>query len=124
MQTLPATATRKQPRKPRSKPARSIRWLTSPISSKKPYGAIRIVCGPLVTDYFLTEIGAAEGRGFELEKVNDAPTGQPTGRYHVLLAHDGHHTCSCPGGSYRNSCKHIDGLAALLQPRPIDRTAA
>jgi hypothetical protein len=114
MSSLPATAVRKQPRKPRPKPARSIRWLTLPLTPQKPYGAVRITCGKLVTDYFLSEIGTAEGRGFELEKIDHAPTGQPTDRYHVLLASDGHHTCDCLGHAHHGHCKHVEGLAALL----------
>jgi hypothetical protein len=122
--TRPAPKSTPKARKPRPKPARSIRWLTSPISSKKPYGAIRITCGPLVTDYFLSEIGAAEGPGFELEKIDHAPTGQPTDRYHVNLLPDGRHTCDCLGHEHHGHCKHVEGLQALFQPRPIDRSAA
>jgi hypothetical protein len=114
MTSLPATAARKQSRKPRPKPARSIRWLTSPISPAKPYGAIRIVAGKLVTDYFLSEIGAAEGRGFDLEKIDHAPAGHPTDRYQVNLLPDGHHTCDCLGHAHHGHCKHVEGLAALL----------
>ena len=36
---------RPKQRKPRPKPARSIRWLTEPLSADRPYGAVEIVCG-------------------------------------------------------------------------------
>jgi hypothetical protein len=122
--TRPAPKSTPKARKPRPKPARSIRWLTVPISPKKPYAAVRITVGQLVTEYFVTEIGAAEGRGFELEKIDHAPTGQPTGRYHLNLLPDGRHTCDCLGHTHCGHCKHVEGLQALLLPRPIDRTAA
>jgi hypothetical protein len=104
-----ATATRaprQQQRKPRVKPARSIRLCIapSPISS----GVIHITIGHTGQDYFLTEVeGAAFGRGFLVEKIGHEES------YHVNIDHD-RRTCECEGYITHSHCKHSDGLAALI----------
>ena len=99
-------APRQQQRKPRPKPARSIRLIIalSPISS----GVVRIAVGAQANDYFLTEVqGVAFGRGFLVEKIGHEES------YHVNIDHD-RRTCECEGYITHSHCKHADGLAALL----------
>jgi hypothetical protein len=93
-------------RKPRPKPARSIRLCItpSPISA----GVVRINVGQKMQDYFLTEVeGVSFGRGFLLEKIGHEET------YHVNID-DAKRTCECEGHNTHSHCKHADGLAALI----------
>jgi hypothetical protein len=106
MATTTATAAPRQ-RKPRPKPARSIRLIVSPAPDCT--GVVRIAIGKEAPDYLLTEFAADFGRGFLVEKVSfDAPAA-----YHVNLDGDAR-TCDCPGHSSHGHCKHSDGLAALI----------
>ncbi len=94
-------------RKPRPKPARSIRLCVRPTPENA--GVLRITVGKESADYLLTEIPADFGRGFLLEKVCfDAPAA-----YHVNIAAD-KRTCECHGYNRWQHCKHSDGLAALI----------
>ena len=60
-----ATAPARQ-RKPRTKPARSIRLEVRPEDNG--LGIVRITVGREYADYFLTPIPADYGRGFKVEK--------------------------------------------------------
>jgi hypothetical protein len=114
MTTLSAPARRVQTtvRKPRVKPARSIRLVIapSPISA----GVVCISIGNKPQDYFVNEVeGVSFGRGFLVEKIGHEES------YHVNI--DGNNrTCECAGflGNGRSNnggrCKHADGLAALI----------
>ena len=94
-------------RKPRPKPARSIKLLVHPTAENA--GVVRITVGKEAADYLLTLIPADFGRGFLVEKVCfDAPAA-----YHVNLDGD-KWTCECPGFVQHGRCKHSDGLAALI----------
>jgi hypothetical protein len=94
-------------RKPRPKPARSIRLCVRPTAEN--VGVVRIAVGNESHDYLLTEIPADFGRGFLLEKVCfDAPAA-----YHVNIDAD-KRTCECHGYNRWQKCKHSDGLAALI----------
>jgi hypothetical protein len=99
--------TAKRVRKPRPKPARSIRLCVNP-EGQTP-GVLRITVGKEQADYFLTAVPADFGRAFRLEKI-----GEEDGEaYHVNL--DGQQrTCECKGHLRHNHCKHADGLAALI----------
>jgi hypothetical protein len=103
--TTPALA---RQRKPRPKPARSIRLEVRPEGDG--LGIVRITVGNQYADYFLTPIPADFGRGFKVEKVgllvNDPP-------YHVNIDGDVR-TCECKGFLRHGHCKHADGLAALI----------
>ena len=108
MSTLSAPVRRVQApvRKPRPKPARSIRLVIapSPISS----GVVRISIGHKSQDYFLGEVeGVSFGRGFLVEKIGHEES------YHVNIDHD-RRTCECEGYITHSHCKHADGLAALI----------
>jgi hypothetical protein len=102
-----ATAPARQ-RKPRQKPARSIRLELAPEFNG--LGIVRITVGKDHADYFLTLIPADFGRGFKVEKIgltcNDPP-------YCVNIDGD-KKTCECKGFLRHGHCKHADGLAALV----------
>jgi len=106
METTTETTAPRQ-RKPRPKPARSIRLCVRPTAEN--VGVVRITVGKEAADYLLTEVPADFGRGFLLEKVCfDAPAA-----YHVNIDAD-RRTCECLGYLKHSHCKHSDGLAALV----------
>jgi hypothetical protein len=98
----------KRVRKPRPKPARSIRLCMKP-QSQAP-GVLRITVGKEQADYFLTTVPADFGRGFRVEKIG-AKDGESA--YHVNIDGD-NRTCECKGHLRHGHCKHSDGLAALI----------
>ena len=92
-------------RRPRVKPARSIRLCVRPTADTA--GVVRISVGRAAQDYILTVVPADFGRGFLLEKVGHEES------YHVNI--DGaKRTCECHGYNRWQKCKHSDGLAALV----------
>jgi hypothetical protein len=95
-------------RKPRVKPARSIRLCVKPVDGST--GVVRIKVGKDSADYFLTEIPTDFGRGFRVEKIG---LECQEGAYHVNLE-GGNKTCECKGYLKWGHCKHSDGLAALV----------
>jgi hypothetical protein len=102
-----ATAPGRQ-RKPRPKPARSIR-VEVPLEYNG-LGVVRITVGKEYADYFLTELPADFGRGFAVEKIGLHENEPP---YHVNI--DGERkSCDCRGFLRHGHCKHSDGLAALI----------
>ena len=92
-------------RKPRPKPARSIRLMVRPTDETA--GVVRIAVGKDSADYILTVIPADFGRGFLLEKIGHEES------YHVNIDAD-RRTCECQGYLRHSHCKHSDGLAALI----------
>jgi hypothetical protein len=104
MATTTATVSTRQ-RKPRSRPARSIRLCVRP--HEQGSGVVRIAVGGKEADYFLTELAADFGRGFLLEKIGAEES------YHVNVDAD-RKTCECKGYLRHSHCKHGDGLAALI----------
>ena len=105
MSTTTATPAPRQQRKPRPKPARSIRLCVRP--SAETAGVVRIAVGHAEQDYILNEIPADFGRGFLVEKIGHAES------YHVNIDAD-KRTCECLGYLKHSHCKHSDGLAALI----------
>ena len=107
MNSTTATAAPRQ-RKPRPRPARSVRMVLSP--SALHAGLVRIAVGKASNDYLLERLPSDFGAAFRLVKVlgdHDA--------YHVCL--DGERSlCDCKGCASAKSgrCKHIDGLQALV----------
>ena len=92
-------------RKPRQKPAKSIRLCVSPTAETA--GVVRIAVGKDSADYILTTIAADFGRGFLVEKVGHEES------YHVNIDGD-KRLCECQGFLRHSHCKHSDGLAALI----------
>jgi hypothetical protein len=102
-----ATVSTRQ-RKPRPKPARSIRLCVKPDGDAP--GVVRIVVGKEQADYFLTVIPADFGRGFRVEKIGLECT---ESAYHVNIDGD-KRSCECKGHLRWHKCKHADGIAALI----------
>jgi SWIM zinc finger len=95
-------------RKPRPKPARSIRVEVRPEGD---YPAIvRITVGKEHADYFVRQLAADYGRGFAVEKIGLHENEPP---YHVNIDGD-RKTCECKGFLRHGYCKHSDGIAALI----------
>ena len=92
-------------RKPRPKPARSVRQCVKP--HEQGLGVLRLTVGGEETDYLLTPLASDFGKGFLLEKIGAEET------YHVNVEGD-RKTCECKGYLRHSHCKHVDGLAALL----------
>jgi hypothetical protein len=75
-----------------------------------------------VDAYFLAEIAAAEGRGFEVRKHDGT-------QYHTIIkgqcGPDGENdpsTCDCPGAlkwGHRTRCKHIASLRKLIAEKRL-----
>jgi hypothetical protein len=64
--------------------------------------------------YFLSEIPADWGRGFELAKSVPEASEAEESVYHVNV--DGQHsTCDCRGFERWRSCKHLDTLLELVE---------
>ena len=123
MTTLTTKAPRvKTARKPRPKPARSIRLVLG-FNAEGRNAVVRIAVGKAVSDYYLHRLVSDYGTGFRLEKFGSDET------YAVNL-NGQKSTCECKGFLRRNHCKHVDGLAALVkagkleQPAPVDATVA
>jgi hypothetical protein len=95
-------------RKPRPKPARSIRLCVRPDGDTT--GVVRITVGKQAADYFVTELPADFGRGFRVEKIGLDCT---EAAYHVNV-NGAERTCECQGYLRHQHCKHVDGLAALI----------
>ncbi len=93
-------------RKPRVKPARSIRWLQPP-RERFGWGALEITVGKKTDCYLVREIPADFGRGFEIEKDDGTV-------YHVNLNAE-RPTCDCKGHEQHSHCKHREGLETLAR---------
>jgi len=116
MSTSTTNAPAKQ-RKPRPRPARSIRILEQPTADTDNWGALEITVGKVTDRYLLHFIPTdfAGALAFEVEKLaSDLTTLE---QYHVLLAGPGEHdTCECKGHlqhGHKTVCKHVAGIKAL-----------
>src|SRR5262249_47543555 len=96
------------PKRPRVKPARSTRVAVPP-SDVNPFSIVVITQGHKQDNYCVQPIPSDFGHAYEVEKIfTDKPA-----TYHVCLNDDGRHVCDCPGHTYRNRCRHVEGLLAL-----------
>jgi hypothetical protein len=101
---VPAVKPTRQ-RKPRPKPARSIRLCLKPDGTFP--GVVLITVGKESAQYFLRQVDADYGRGFTVEKIGGE------GFYAVNIDGD-KPTCECKGHTRHGHCKHADGFAALI----------
>jgi len=95
-------------RKPRAKPERRVR-LAVQLNADGQNGLITITVGKSVEVYYLNRVASDWGMGFSVEKI-----GGTEGPYHVNIDAN-NKTCDCKGHSRHNHCKHVDGLAKLIQ---------
>ena len=93
--------------RPRVKPARKIKLVLAPTALMD--GIVQITVGRSTVDYFVRPLPSDFGRGFTLIKLfgDDA--------YHVNVGREGR-LCDCKGyfSAKGRSCKHADGMAALV----------
>jgi hypothetical protein len=95
-------------RKPRSKPARSVRLIFPPEGTST--GVIRLTVGKEAADYFINFVAADFGRGFKVEKI-----GLDCRESAYAVNIDGEtRSCECKGFLRHGHCKHADGIAALI----------
>jgi len=107
MDTPTASAPVRQ-RKPRPKPARSVRLVVRPLGRAP--GILRLTVGKEAADYYLTCLPADFGIGFKVVKIGLDVT---EGEYHVNIDGD-KRSCECKGFLRHGHCKHADGIAALI----------
>jgi hypothetical protein len=106
--TVNATANaRTRQRKPRVKPARTIRLVVPPNAEGR-NAVVRIAVGQDAADYLLDRLPSDFGTAFRLQKAGEDVF------YNVCLS-DGGNLCDCQGHARWQHCKHADGLAALVQ---------
>ena len=103
------------PRKPRPKPARSIRLTQLPAAGHS--GVVKITVGKKTAGYYLDLLPADFGRAFRLVKFLSEQTPVEPSHYDVLL--DGQRSsCECKGFCRHGHCKHVDALAAVKDRLP------
>src|SRR5262249_19062438 len=98
---------RKRARKPRPKPARSIRLLLPPLAGAP--GLVEITCGKLACRYWLVPLASDYSRAFRLDKFG----GDGRESYAACLGGP-QSVCERPGHTDHGHCKHCDGLQALV----------
>ena len=79
-------------------------------------GTIAITSGKLTSFYEAWRLDAAFGEAWQLTKL--LPGGAYGEQYNVLLCGQ-ESNCDCPGCTYKDHCKHVDGLMALAQKNLI-----
>jgi hypothetical protein len=73
------------------------------------------VGGECAGGFYLREIPADFGRGFQLDKFATDPGSDPTETRYHLHAENGEVACTCKGYVYKDRCKHSDAVRALLE---------
>jgi hypothetical protein len=111
-----ATVTRKSSnRKPGS---RLVAVLEQPTPDTDGWGALQITVNGKAATYLVRFIPCELGAGIlglEVEKL-DAELAVAEERYHVAVdPFQGFHSCECKGFLLWNRCKHVDGLAKLVE---------
>ena len=109
MSTLTETRPACQSRKPRPRPARSVRLVKPPTEQES--GVLVITVGKETFPYFIDPIASDYGRAFCLSKFDGTS-------YAVNLGDaDNHPSCECLGHErwgHRTVCKHRAAIQALL----------
>jgi hypothetical protein len=99
-------------RKPRVKPARSIRLLALLDTGA---GILQVTEGKKADRYFFSPLDGDWGSCYTVEKWADATPETPAGivkRYEVCL-HGEESVCCCTGFEMHGHCRHVEGLSAL-----------
>jgi hypothetical protein len=116
MAAAATTSTRSAPR--RKAPARSVAILEQPTKDTDGWGAIRLTVGQESATYLCRFIPCQLGEGIlglELEKLAE-DLGGIEETYHVALDPlQSMHQCECKGFLRHNRCKHVDGVAKLVE---------
>ena len=63
--------------------------------------------------YILTPVASDWGQAFTLGKADNGDGSMDT--YCVLIDNHHHHSCDCAGFTFRNKCRHVDALLALIR---------
>ncbi len=95
-------------RKPRQAKPRTIALPLAPFEGNP--GVVRIAVGKETTDYLVQPIPADFGKGFTLAKI-----GSDEGEVYQVNVNGRQSSCTCKGHLAHNHCKHVDGLAVLVQ---------
>jgi hypothetical protein len=91
-------------------PTRTVTW------ADVPAGGMIVADGPKEDRYAVHEFETPMGRAFHVEK--HGPRGGDGHVYDVLIAPEPQNDqCGCMGFLHRGSCRHRDGLRALLDCR-------
>jgi hypothetical protein len=100
---------RRKPRKPRAKPARTVRLTFGP-PADNPFSIITIPEGRKVDDYIVRPMPSDWGTAFQVKKIFDADQKV----YRVLV--DGVRcNCECLGHMHHGHCRHVEALQTLRQ---------
>lgn len=119
----------KTPKKPEP---RAIRLLAQPSPDTDGWGMLQITAHGETARYLVRFVPQPfHGRTvLEVVKQPDDPNERfvptadvPEPRYTVIFTGDGRRDCDCPAGTYRKTCKHADGLAALLNAGALQAPA-
>ncbi len=95
-----------------SKPARSIRLVYAP--DRDGVGAFSISAGRSTCFYTFREIPCEiGGRGFAVHRLGLGTL------YHVRVGRPVECSCECKGFLFRNTCRHVLGLLALIRQKKI-----
>jgi len=96
-----------EPTSPASRPVRSIRLVRPP--GRDGVGIFSIRVGETTVFYTLHELPCdIGGRGFAVHRLGLGNL------YHVRVGEPRDCSCECKGFLYRNSCRHVLGLLALV----------
>src|SRR5262249_41855289 len=96
-------------RKPRTKPARTVKVLARPGDLAD--GRLLVTEGKQTDLYFIRDLPTdIAGRAFEVAKFGMGPDEI----YHTLVGADRRDdSCCCKGHTYHGHCRHVEMLAAL-----------
>ncbi len=98
--------------KPTSRPARTIRLVRAP--DERGVGAFSITAGGQVCHYTFRELPCEiGGRGFAVHRLGLGML------FHVRVGRAVDCSCECRGFLFRNMCRHILGLLALIREGKI-----
>ena len=117
IETTAAVKSDRKARKPRRKPARTLRLLEAPTPDTAGWGAFRVTEGRKSDLYIFRELEARDGgaAAFTVEKL-DPDSLATVESYAVRVGKPAECSCECKGWEYRKAdkpCRHVAGLLAL-----------